>query len=105
MRSSNIFAKGELAFGFCDRCDQRYPLQELEEQWVNRQPTGLRVCHTCMDIDHEQLRTDELPSGDAVALRNPRPDKNLSESRGLFGWNPVLGMEAAASLGNCSITT
>lgn len=99
MRSSNVFAQGKRAFGFCDRCDQRYLLSELQWQWVNRQQTGLRVCPTCMDIDHEQLRTDELPGGDAIALRDPRPDKNLSDSRGLFGWNPVLGMEMSASAG------
>ena len=99
MRSSNVFAQGKRAFGFCDRCSFRFPLADLQWQWVNRQQTGLKVCDQCLDIDHEQLRTDELPGADAIALRDPRPDKNLSESRGLFGWNPVLGMEAGSYLG------
>lgn len=104
MRSSNIFARGDRAYGFCDRCDQRFPVGELQWQWVNRQRSGLKVCEECLDIDHEQLRTNELPSHDAIALRDPRPDKNLDDSRGLWGWSPARGTDIVSSLGNVRIT-
>jgi hypothetical protein len=105
MRASNIFATGWLAFGFCDRCGQRYDMTDLKEQYNNRQPTGLFVCPPCLDIDHEQLRTDDLPAGDAIALENSRPDTAIRDSRNVFGWNPVRGLTAQSNMGNPRINT
>jgi hypothetical protein len=79
------------AYGFCDRTGHRYPLSELVEQWENRKPTGLLVGRDQLDIDHEQLRIGEVKSDDKQSLRNPRPDKELNESRSMWAWNPVGG--------------
>ena len=77
------------AFGFCDRTGFRYPLDELVEQYVNRQPTGLLVGKDMVDIDHEQLRLGEVDANDKQSLDNPRPDRGLAQSRALSSWKPV----------------
>ena len=38
-----IYAKGKLAFGFCDRTGFRYPLNRLVNEIRNGVPTGFRV--------------------------------------------------------------
>ena len=81
------FARGKLAFGFCDRCYFRYPLADLSFQVVNQLPTGLKVCPSCNDEDHPQLQLGKFPINDPVALRDPRPD--INPGRGLFGWAPI----------------
>jgi hypothetical protein len=81
------FAFGKRAFGFCDRCNFRYPLAKLDWQVVNQKPTGIKVCSACNDEDHPQLQLGRFPINDPVALLNPRPD--VDPGRGLFGWNPV----------------
>lgn len=105
MRSANVFAKGLKAFGFCDRCGFRYNLSELKEQYINLQASGLMVCKSCMDIDHEQLRTEQLPGADAIALARPRPDNGLTESRNFWGWNPIRGLPITLHVGRVTVTT
>jgi len=85
------FAKGSKAFGFCDRTGFRYPLKDLVEQYENGQPNGLLVGRDMVDIDQEQLRLGDVDASDPQSLKNPRPDQNLAEQRGLFAWNPVGG--------------
>ena len=81
----STFASGKYAHGFCDRCDFRYPLNELKAQIEDQKPNGLMVCADCLDIDHEQLQLGKFRINDPEALRNPRPDKSLASSRELGG--------------------
>lgn len=90
---SKNFASEKKAFGFCDRCAQRYPLKKLRTYVVKGSVINQRVCPECWDPDHPQLWVGIIGSqkatNDPQALRNPRPDTNLNDSRGLFAWNPV----------------
>jgi hypothetical protein len=86
------YAYGKRAFGFCDRCDQRYPLQTLKKQIYNQIPINLLVCPECLDIDHPQLQLGKYPVIDPIALRNPRPDTVQTQSRALFGWQYIEGL-------------
>jgi hypothetical protein len=96
------FASGKHAFGFCDRCGQRYDLHDLNEQYENLLPIGIRVCFECMDVDHPQLQLGRVPMDDPQALRNARPDNTFfapgNQGAGgsrmfQYGWNPVGGAE------------
>ena len=96
------FASGKNAFGFCDRCGQRYDLHSLQEQYENLLPIGIRVCFECMDVDHPQLQLGRVPIDDPQALRNARPDNTFyapgNQGAGgsrmfQYGWNPVGGAE------------
>ncbi len=77
------FSSGKNAFGFCDRCGQRYELHDLNQQYENLLPIGIRVCFECMDVDHPQLQLGRVPMDDPQALRNARPDNTF------FGNNDV----------------
>ena len=96
------FSSGKHAFGFCDRCGQRYDLHDLNEQYENLLPIGIRVCFECMDVDHPQLQLGRVPMDDPQALRNARPDNTFfapgNQGAGgsrmfQYGWNPVGGAE------------
>ena len=82
-------ASSENAFGFCDRTGFRYPLKDLVPQYKNGKPTGFLVGRDMVDIDHEQLRLGEVNANDPQSLLNPRPDRELAESRALSSWKPV----------------
>ena len=101
----STYALAPNAFGFCDRCSQRWPLPDLKYQWVNRLETKLKVCPECMDIDHEQLRLDTIDAVDPMRLNDPRPDTSIGAGRSIYGWNPVTGLTAKALLGQIGITT
>ena len=85
------YAKGSKAFGYCDRTGFRYDLKDLVRQIEDQQWNGLLVGRDVADKDHPQLRLGDVDANDPQALRNPRPDKEIVESRGLFAWNPVGG--------------
>jgi len=85
----NDFAAGKFAYGFCDRCGQRYDYHALKSEFVNLKKTGLRVCPECFDIDHEQLQIGRINIEDRIALQYPRVDQAEEESRRLWSWNPV----------------
>ena len=112
----NKFASGKYAIAQCDRCDQRYKLQELRTQILKTKPYKIKVCKTCWDPDHPQLSLGLYPVDDPQAVREPRPDVSYlqSGSSGLqinltgvgpdgfgsiemgsrvfqWGWNPVGG--------------
>lgn len=86
---SQLYARGSKAFGFCDRCDWRYPLSDLRDQVFDKRPTGLLVCPSCMDKDSPQLQLGEIIINDPQSLRNPRPDHGEIASTSLFGWRPI----------------
>ena len=69
------YATGKRSKALCDRCGLRYNYDQLKEQIENRRPSGLRVCPTCLDEDHPQLRIGVVNISDAQALRHPRPDR------------------------------
>ena len=85
------YASGRYAFGYCDLTGFRYPLKDLVPQIVNGRPTGLRVGKDVVSPDQPQLQLGRLRLDDPQALRNPRPDQSLDESRRLFAFDPVGG--------------
>ena len=87
------YAKGSKAFGFCDRTGFRYPLRDLVRQIEDGRWNGLLVGRD--DQDQPQLKLGDVNASDPQALRFPRPDKDLTESRALFAWNPVGGGNTA----------
>jgi hypothetical protein len=85
-----MFSDGRNAFGFCDRCSFRYPLNDLVDQVNAGLETGLMVCPECNDEDNPQLLLGRIRFEDPEALRNPRPDSGEAESRGMFSF-PIVG--------------
>lgn len=104
----SVFAKGRLAYGFCDRCGQRYDLHELRNEYDTGINRNNRVCPECWDVDHPQNFLFNVVTDDKIALRDPRPDNTLDQSRGEFGWDPVGGpvsMAARTKVGKVKILT
>ena len=75
------FATGKKAFGVCDRCNFRSLLSAMKTETVAGRPNNLLVCTKCWDPDHPQNWQGRYPVDDPQALRNPRPDPSLAESR------------------------
>lgn len=100
---SKQFASGKHAIALCDRCARQVEYRSLRMQIVNMKPTGLLVCDECLDPDHPQWQVGLWPVDDPQALRDARPSPN--DDRGLFGWNPALGVEAGTNVGQVRVTT
>jgi len=83
------YASGKHAFGYCDRTGFRYPLKDLVDEYRDGVKTGFRVGRDVVDPDQPQNFLGRVKINDPQALRNPRPDTSLVESRALFGWKPV----------------
>lgn len=98
-----MFASGKYAIAHCQRCDRRVPYRDLRPQVVNQVVTGLMVCDWCLDDDHPQLQVGRIVRTDPQALEHPRPDMGITESRGFFGWGPVLGQELTISIGTVQV--
>lgn len=97
----NRFARGKKAFGFCDRCGQRYDLGKLKPQVLKQKITNIRCCPECLDKDQPQLMLGTFPIDDPQALRNARPDVAQTESRDIqWGWGPVGMNDFAAPTPN-----
>lgn len=77
----NRFARGEKAFGFCAVCGHRCDLSKMQPQVLKQKTTSSFRCPECLDSDHPQLMLGTFPIDDPQALRNPRPDPSLAESR------------------------
>lgn len=92
------YASGRWALGTCDMCAQVFKLHQLRPEIYNQRPTGFLVCEQCWDLDNPQLQLGKFPINDPQALRNPRTDTNLIQSRELWGWNPV-GNESTQVIG------
>ncbi len=110
------YASGKYAFGFCDRTGFRYPKKDLVQQIVNQRPTGLLVGKDVVDQDQPQLQLGKVRVDDPQALRNPRPDQSLEESRQVFSFNPVgggvtalgsrtVGLDIEAQAGRVTVVT
>ena len=83
------YAKGKYAFGYCDRTGFRYPLNQLVYEIKDGKRTGSRIGKDVVDPDHPQNHIGEVRINDPQALRDPRPDTSVAQSRGFFGWRPV----------------
>ena len=83
------YAKGRYAFGFCDKTGVRYPLKDLVPEFQNGVKTGFLVGRDVVDPDQPQNFLGRLKIFDPQSLQNPRPDTSQTESRGLFGFDPV----------------
>jgi hypothetical protein len=103
----NRFASGKYAIAECDRCGQRYKLQQLRKQVVKTKIYDIKVCPTCWDPDQPQLQLGMYPVNDPQAVREPRPDTSYQVSGLLddgyngggsrifqWGWAPVGGAQA-----------
>lgn len=76
----NKYASGKYAIAECDRCAQRYKLQELRIQTLKTKPYRIKVCKTCWDPDHPQLQIGMYPVNDPQAVYEPRPDVSYQVS-------------------------
>ena len=92
------YAKGERAYGFCDRCGFRYDLKELKGETVNGTPVNNKVCPECWDHDHPQNFLWRLKPDDPRPLKYPRPDPALADTRNLYSWNPVGNQPATSQV-------
>ena len=110
------YASGKYAFGYCDRTGFRYPKKDLVPQIVNQRPTGLLVGKDVVDPDQPQLQLGRVRVDDPQALRNPRPDQSLEQSRRFFAFNPVGGgvtalgsrtdgLDIEGQIGNVTVAT
>ena len=110
------YASGKYAFGYCDRTGFRYPKKDLVPQIVNQRPTGLLVGRDVVDPDQPQLQLGRVRVDDPQALRNPRPDQSLEQSRKFFAFDPVgggvtalgsrtVGLDIEGQIGNVTVTT
>ena len=105
---ANRFASEKRSHGFCDKCAFRYPLKKLRSYVVLGKIINQRVCPECWDPDHPQLWVGVIGSrkaaDDPQALRNPRPDTNLNDSRGLFASNPIATQTVTMTLNSVTIS-
>lgn len=86
------FASGKKALGYCDRCGQRTKYRELKKLTIKLTQTNIKVCKSCWEPDHPQLKVGMFPVTDPQALREPRPDTATEINRNIqWGWNPIGG--------------
>lgn len=98
------YASGKHAKGVCDICGGTEKLNTLKEVIVNYRRTGKLACKMCFDVDHPQNHVGRLKVVDAQALRNPRPDTSLLESRAMiYGWRPVVGVSVEVVAGQVTV--
>ena len=80
------YASGKHAWGISDRSGRRYRLRDMRLEW-----TGALVGPDEYEPKHPQLFPPKV-GPDPQALRNPRPEPNLTEERSIqWSWNPVGG--------------
>ena len=102
------FASYKKAFGFCDRCAQRYPLKKLRKYYIMGNLINEKVCPECWDPDHPQnwvgIIGSQKVANDPQALREPRPDTNRNESCAYFAFDPVASQAVTFTLNRVTIT-
>jgi hypothetical protein len=86
------FATGKFSYGLCDYCGQRYEYNVLRKNW-----RGFMVCPEDYEPKEPQLEPLKY-RGDAIALRDPRPDR--IEPVSVFVGSP--GFSAFQSLGSAN---
>ena len=102
------FASYKRAFGFCDRCGQRYDLKKLKKYYILGKLINSKVCPECWDPDHPQnwvgIIGGQKSANDPQALREPRPDNNRNASCSNFAFNPIATLPAVLELNNVFVT-
>ena len=105
------YASGKNAFGISDRSGRRYRLHEMKTEW-----TGAKVGPDEFDPKHPQLFPPKAYP-DPQALRDPRPEQDLTEQRSIqYGFDPVgfrdiegitppNNLTATGSVGTVTVTT
>lgn len=86
---SSPYANSYHALGLCDRCGFRFRLSELNTEFYDQRPNGLKVCNDCLDVDQPQLQLGLVSVDDPQSLQDPRPDIDRQPSTTYFGWMPV----------------
>jgi hypothetical protein len=86
------YATGKHSLALCDYCGQRYDYNVLRKNW-----RGFMVCPEDYEPKEPQLEPLKY-RGDAIALRNPRPDR--IEPVSVFVGAP--GFSAFQSLGSAN---
>ena len=77
-------ASGKHAYGISDRSGRRYRLRDMKTEW-----TGAKVGPDEFEPKHPQLFPPRA-FPDPQALRDPRPESELTEQRSIqHGYNPV----------------
>ncbi len=89
------FAAGKYSYGLCDYCGQRYRYNTLKKNWQ-----GFMVCPDDYEPKEPQLEPLRY-RGDAIALRDPRPDR--IEPVSVFVGSP--GFSAFQSYGSVNNST
>ncbi len=88
------FASGKNSNAYCDRCGQRFKYRDLKKLTIKLKQTEIKVCKSCWEPDHPQLKVGMYPVIDPQALREPRPDTATEINRNIqWGWNPVGGAQ------------
>ena len=78
------YASGRHAYGISDRSGRRYRLRDMKTEW-----TGAKVGPDEFEPKHPQLFPPRA-FPDPQALRDPRPESELTEQRSIqHGYNPV----------------
>ena len=112
------YASAKYSIAECDRCGFQFKLKELKDLFIKTIQTNIKVCKECWEPDHPQNMQGMYPVDDPQAVKNPRPDRNLTEQRDYqYGWNPVglnnyLGLEglendleSTGQVGSVTVTT
>ena len=78
------YASDRWAYGISDRSGFRYRLRDMRKEW-----NGLLVGYDEYEPKHPQLEPLRARP-DPQALRDPRPEQNLTEQRSIqYGFDPV----------------
>jgi|TARA_E500000318_G_scaffold100364_1_gene103046 hypothetical protein len=112
----SVYARGKHAFGFCDVTGFRYALRDLVPLIRDGRDTGFRVGFDVLDKDNPQYELGRMKMSDPQALRNPRPDTALEESRILGAFDPVgggitelgsrtVGLDITGEIGRVTVVT
>jgi len=72
------YANGSRSKAICDRCGLKYKYSQLNFEIENGRRNGLRVCSSCLDDDHPQLRLGREKVVDPQALKFSRPEAKES---------------------------
>ena len=84
------YSSGKYAIASCDRCGFRFKLKQLKQLVIKTKNVNILVCAECWEADQPQLQLGMYPITDPQALRNPRPETGIPQSRDTqWGWNPV----------------
>lgn len=93
------YASAKWALGICDRSGFTYKLKDLLPEVQDGKDTGLRVHRSMLDPDQPQLWLGRVNKDDPQAIRNARPDQNLTAGRDvIWNWAPVGDRNSLSSL-------